>query len=132
MKTYRGGIIGLWYDFNPFVNWVDWLNGFLFAARMVLAGRGVASVWLPADLYHENISVDDVRREWKRLGVPSAVLYMRNTGMLLLVPASQRRWAEYVVARLRCRERIPAWSEQERRSARSYDSRRRHRQSAPR
>lgn len=130
MKTYRDGIIGLWYDLNPFVNWVDWLGGVLLAARLLVSGRGVAGIWLPADLYHENISVDDIRREWRRLGIPSAVLYMRNSGMMLLVPATQRRWAEYVVMRTRCRERIPARSE--RRRTRSYDSPRRHRKSAPR
>lgn len=127
MKSYRGGIVGLWYDLNPALNWVDWLGGLLFAARMMFAGRGVAGIWLPADLYHENISVDDIRREWRRLGIPSAVLYMRNTGMLVLVPATQQRWAEYIVTRIRYRDRIPAWSER-----RHYDPPRRHRKSPAR
>ena len=95
------------YDLNAAINWVDPLICLVWAAWRILAHRdSLRSLWIPAN---GSYSVRDVQAELRRLHVPSHPLYMRNDGMLLLVPSKQHRWARYVLGRLLAGEAVPAW-----------------------
>lgn len=94
-------------DLNAVINWVDPLICLVWAAwRIVKHGDALRGLWIPAN---GSYSIRDVQAELRRLHVPSHPLYMRNDGMLLLVPSKQERWAKYVLGRMLAGEAVPAW-----------------------
>lgn len=102
-----GGVVATANDLNAVINWVDPLICLVWAAwRIVKHGDALRGLWIPAN---GSYSIRDVQAELRRLHVPSHPLYMRNDGMLLLVPSKQERWAKYVLGRMLAGEAVPAW-----------------------
>ncbi len=96
-------------DLNAVINWVDPLICLVWAVwRIVRHGDALRGLWIPAN---GSYSIRDAQAELRRLHVPSHPLYMRNDGMLLLVPSKQHQWANYVLGRMLAGEAVPAWGE---------------------
>lgn len=103
-----GSLAAAWNNVNALVNWPGYIQSCLWYAWRIVRYRDLSlrPLWLPAS---NDYTIREVQAEWRRLHIDSNILWMTNSGMMLLVSSRQRKWAAYVMRRYLAGNPVRAW-----------------------